>query len=181
MLVGGRSSRMGRDKALLPVGGTPLAARTAARVEAAAGRVTLVGDPERYAGLGYPVLADRFPGEGPLGAIVTALGDTAAEWNLVVACDMPGLTSDLLQQLLQYAEANQLKITVAQGIAGIPEPLCAVYHRSAAEPLARAFAGGTRKVTAAFEGIPVGVYPVAEMGLLGNLNTPQDWADYGAD
>ncbi len=81
---------MGRDKAYLPVSGGILVTRVAGAVEAAAGNVALVGDPERYADLGYPVVADRYPGQGPLGGILTALGEKAAEWNLIVACDMPG-------------------------------------------------------------------------------------------
>ena len=74
--MGGRSSRMGRDKALLPFRGGALAQSVARAVSATAGSVTLVGDPERYGGLGYAVIADIYPGEGPLGGILTALGNT---------------------------------------------------------------------------------------------------------
>src|SRR5262249_36178629 len=133
-----------------------------------------------YAALGYPVLADRYPGEGPLGGILTALGAGSAEWNLIVACDMPGLTVDLLKQLLDTAQSKQLKILMAEGDGGKREPLCAVYHRSVLASLQGAFAGGTRKVTAAFGDIPVAVYPVSEMAHLANLNTPEDWAGYAA-
>lgn len=171
---------MGRDKAYLPVFGTTLGARTAGQVRIAAGRVTLVGDPERYAALGYPVVADRYPGEGPLGGIVTALQASEAEWNLIVACDMPGLTAEFLQLLLDAAESKAMKIMVSEGSAGRWEPLCAVYHRDTRESLERAFASGIRKVTAAFGELAVGVYRVAEMSQLRNLNTPEEWAGYVA-
>jgi molybdenum cofactor guanylyltransferase len=180
VLVGGRSSRMGRDKAFLPVHGESLAAVVARAVSAAAGSATLVGDPQLYGGLGYPVVADRYPGEGPLGGILTALRHTAAEWNLVVACDMPRVTFELLQDLLEAAERNSMKIIIPQGRDGLREPLCAVYHREAREGLAGAFATGIRKVTAAFDGIPVAAYPVAEVARFQNLNTPEDWAGYVA-
>ena len=172
---------MGRDKAYLPVSGSTLGARTAEQVRLAAGNVTLIGDPERYAALGYPVLADRYPGEGPLGGIITALAATEADWNLVVACDMPGLSAEFLQSLLDAAESKQLKIMVTEGQSGRCEPLCAVYHREAGETLEHAFAEGVRKVTSAFGELTVGVYRVAGMAQLRNLNTPEEWAGYVAE
>src|SRR6058998_1400393 len=92
VLVGGRSSRMGRDKACLPLQGRTLLEHVAAAVAAAAGSVTLVGSPERYQNLGFRVIADSLPGCGPLGGIHTALGASPADWNLIVACDMPGIS-----------------------------------------------------------------------------------------
>ncbi|MES1257997.1 MAG: NTP transferase domain-containing protein, partial [Acidobacteriota bacterium] len=81
ILVGGRSARMGSDKALLRIGGRPLALRIADAVAEVCGPVTLVGDPARYASLGLPVLADEFAGEGPLSGIEAALRGTRADWN----------------------------------------------------------------------------------------------------
>src|SRR5882672_6033560 len=96
VLTGGRSSRMGRDKALLPVagsgpaGGLSLVERTAELVRGAAGSVILIGMPERYAHLGLPVVADIVEDCGPMGGLLTALHVTHADSNLIVACDMPG-------------------------------------------------------------------------------------------
>ena len=171
---------MGRDKASLPLSGETLGARAARTVKAAAGRVALIGDPARHAVLGYEVVPDRFPGEGPLGGILTALQYTQAEWNLIVACDMPRLTEEFLKELLDAGERNGSSILLPETEAGQLEPLCAVYRRDALAPLERAFAGGIRKVTAAFAGIPAATYRVAEVGRFQNLNTPEDWERYAA-
>ena len=70
---------MGRDKALLPFDGSTLAGASPDRVSRAAGNVTLIGPPERYGALGYPVIAaDRVPNCGPLGGLYTALGMTGS-------------------------------------------------------------------------------------------------------
>ena len=90
VLVGGNSTRMGRDKAQLPLHGRTLVEHIAGAVAEAAGSVTLIGAPERYPDLGIRMLPDSRPGAGPLGGICTALASTDAEWNLIVACDMPG-------------------------------------------------------------------------------------------
>src|ERR1700733_7787412 len=78
ILVGGRSSRMGTDKARADSGGRALALRVADQAAAVCGTVSLVGDPAKYGDLGLPVIADRFPGQGPLAGIEAALGTTAS-------------------------------------------------------------------------------------------------------
>src|SRR5579884_2288918 len=100
VLVGGKSSRMGCDKAFLTWRGRPLAQHIAHMVETAAGSVTLIGDEARYSLLGYPVVADRLPGRGPIGGLATALSISEADWNLVAGCDMPLLDTDLLRRLI---------------------------------------------------------------------------------
>ncbi|MGO9260915.1 MAG: molybdenum cofactor guanylyltransferase [Bryobacteraceae bacterium] len=184
LLVGGRSSRMGSDKALLPFRGSLLGRSLAGFVERAAGGVVLVGNPQLAPLVGYPAIPDRYPGEGPLGGILTALGHTASDWNLLVACDMPGLSAEFLAGLLDAAARSDADALVPVGPGGRPEPLCAVYHRRALEPLGRAFARGVRKIVAALEedaqSAPLAVcrWPVAEAGVFQNVNTPEDWAPW---
>jgi molybdenum cofactor guanylyltransferase len=170
---------MGRDKALLPFHGAALAQVVARQVARAAGSAVLVGDPERYRGLGYPVIPDAFPGEGPLGGILTALRHTSAAWNLITACDMPGLDSKFLRALLEAAEINQAS-TVPMGPSGRPEPLCVAWRRDVLGHLEKAFAGGIRSVAGACEGLRMAVYAVTEVSHFQNVNTPEDWAAHAA-
>jgi len=169
---------MGSDKALLPFQGAPLARVPASLVERAAGGVVLVGNPELAAPIGYPAIPDRFPGEGPLGGILTALEHTGSDWNLVVACDMPRLSAEFLAGLLEAAARSDAGALLPVGPCGLPEPLCAVYHRRVRAPLGAAFARGERKITRALEraGIAVSLFPVAEASFFQNVNTPEDWA-----
>jgi molybdopterin-guanine dinucleotide biosynthesis protein A len=180
VLVGGRSSRMGRDKALLPFRGGALAQSVAQAVREATGAVTLVGDPARYAGLGYPVIPDLYPGEGPLGGILTALRNSSADWNLIAACDMPQLDPELLRGLLKTAAESGANALLPVGPDGRPEPLCALYHRRCLDPMGAAFAVGIRKVTAALETVRTVRLPMAEVSLFQNVNTPEEWAGHAA-
>lgn len=165
---------MGRDKARLPFRGGDLASAVATAVECAAGSVTLVGHGELRA------IPDRYPGEGPLGGIITALYHSSADWNLIVACDMPEASASFLAGLLAHAVQSQAHVLLPQGPDGLPQPLCAVYHRGALPLLEGHFQRGVRQVTAAFEGIPVKVLAVAELAHFQNVNTPQDWVAYVA-
>ena len=172
---------MGRDKARLPFRGGSLAEFVAATVKTAAGSVFLVGDPNLYSELGYPVIPDLYPGEGPLGGILSALTHTSADWNLVVACDMPGLSAEFLKEILDAADRSSDQAVVPAGPSGRPEPLCAAYHRSSQAALENAFQSGVRKVTAALAGIRTCRLAVGELALFQNVNTPEDWVDYGAE
>jgi molybdopterin-guanine dinucleotide biosynthesis protein A len=174
VLVGGLSTRMGRDKALLPVSGSTLVEQVARRVRRVAGTVTLVGPPERYRSLGFPVIADRVTGCGPLGGVYTALSSTSAQWNLVVACDMPEVSENLMEDLFRTAETAAADCVVPQTAQGL-DPLCAVYHRRCS---AAAKAAIDRKILKMHDFVSIlhGVaWPVSDHSLLANVNTPEDW------
>jgi molybdopterin-guanine dinucleotide biosynthesis protein A len=166
---------MGRDKATLPYRGATLAGVVAQAVEQAAGSAWLIGNPA----LGG--IADLFPGEGPLGGILTALHHNSAEFNLIVACDMPALSGDFLRALLDRAEAAECDVLLPVSPEGRPEPLCAVYRASARDAIQGRFDAGIRKVTAALEGIRVVHLEMTEIEQFQNVNTPEEWRAYAAE
>jgi len=166
---------MGRDKARLPYRGADLVSAVARAVAAAAGSVILVGHGE------LPGIPDLYPGEGPLGGILTALHHTSAEWNLVVACDMPEVSAAFLGKLLAKAKESAALVLLPRGPDGRPQPLCAAYRKCALEVMQDHFWGGARQVTGALAGIAVEPWDVAELSLFQNVNTPQDWAAYAAE
>ena len=165
---------MGRDKARLPFRSADLVTAVASAVASATGNVTLVGHP------GLPSIRDRYPGGGPLGGILTALDHTAADWNLIVACDMPEVSAAFLRELLARAIASPADVLLPYGPDGLPEPLCAVYRQGAGVVMSRHFAHGVRRVTEALAGLEVEPLVVAEVLHFQNVNTPEDWARYAA-
>jgi molybdopterin-guanine dinucleotide biosynthesis protein A len=155
VLVGGKSSRLGTDKALLDFEGKPLVTRVANVVRAAAGRVTIVGPLERYRHLGLRVIPDPVENFGPLAGLLAALEDSESAWNLVTACDMPYLDARFLSFLFEEAQAAVADILLPVDSEGNPEPLCAVYSLEARSTIRRRVEQGVHKITRAFEGLRV--------------------------
>jgi molybdopterin-guanine dinucleotide biosynthesis protein A len=168
---------MGRDKALLPLGNSTLVESVAGRVREAVGNATLIGSPERYQDFGFPVVADLVAGCGPLGGIYTALRTTDADWNLVVACDMPAVTSGLLRELLDAAERLGGDAVVPETPDGEIEPLCAVYHLRALPAVESAIHHKLLKMHDLVATIGAARWPVSDPSLFRNINTPQQFAE----
>ena len=172
VLAGGRSSRMGRDKAFLPLDGEPLAARGAELLGTVCQSVKLVGSRAHWV---LPVVPDEEPGSGPLGAVISALAQSGAEWNLVIACDMPALTRAFLEKLQARARAGSADCVVPRGSSGTLDPLCAAYRRSCEIPLRRAFGSGVRSLRDALRWLNCDTWEVADAAALRNVNTPEEW------
>jgi molybdenum cofactor guanylyltransferase len=177
VLTGGRSSRMGTDKALLPFGDGLLVDYMAAQVAGAAGSACLVGQPERYVHLEYPAIADLFPGIGPLGGIVTALSAARAEWNLIVACDMPALPKGALDRILEAARGSTAD-SVIPCVGSHLQPVCAAYRHSALAGLHRAIEDGVRALHKAVEYVQVQRLEFKHENWFQNLNTREEWSEF---
>ncbi len=151
VLAGGGSTRFGRDKALVEVGGTPMLERMTKLLQSVTKQVKIVAAPSKYAAFGAEIVEDRWPGEGPLGGIITALEDSSkspakSKWNLILSCDMPFLTQDWLAFLGERAAKSKAQVVFPHSGSG-PEPLCACWQTDAAAKLRSGFERGVRKVT----------------------------------
>ena len=188
VLAGGGSTRFGRDKALARIGDEALLARLCAVMRGVTPCVTIIGSREKYAAFGADCIADHWPGEGPLGGIITALHAAAGtnsgrEVNIVIGCDMPFLTSDWLTYLAQRAQASKAEVVTPKSAHGL-EPLCACWRASGVEKLQRAFESGTRKVTEAMKHLTMEVLDETHWKrfdsadrLFWNMNTPGDYEE----
>jgi len=184
VLAGGASKRMGQPKALLPYRGTTLVEHVAKIVAEAADSVApssviVIGDPDRLGHLGLKVVPDELPSYGPASGIYTALRVTTTDWNLVVACDMPAVTADLLRLLLLRAETAERNCVAATGPYGQPEPLCAVYHRRCLPALTRSIRDKRLRMRDFVKEIGAVWVPVDKLALA-NVNTPAEWAEFEA-
>jgi len=188
VLAGGGSTRFGRDKALAQIGGKPMVVRMCELLGRVSDSVTVVAAPEKYAGLGLQIVADRWPGEGPLGGIITALRKTAAEdptreWNIILSCDMPFLTADWMKFLAGRATKSEAQVVVPKSDYGL-EPLCACWKTNSAGVLQEAFEDGVRKVTEALKRVTTEVLDVRDWKrfdsagrLFWNMNTLADYEE----
>ncbi len=179
VLAGGQSRRMGRNKALLEIAGETLLVRTARLVFDVTGSTIVIGDPDLYIHCGFPVIGDRISGMGPLGGLLTALENTTAEWNLVVACDMPGLTANALRELLAAAENAGSRRCVVPVTNDLPQPLCALYHRDCLPVVGRAVAAGhlrMQDLVKQIDSVPAFGF---DPQVFENVNTWREWLAYG--
>ena len=118
ILAGGQSRRMGSDKAALLIQGEPILKRTARLVASITADVAIIGPPERAAlAPGVRILPDRWPQQGPLGGIATALQALPGEAVLVVGCDMPFLNAALLRYLIALAPEYDAVVVRVDGEA----------------------------------------------------------------
>jgi molybdopterin-guanine dinucleotide biosynthesis protein A len=180
VLTGGRSSRMGSDKALLSLGGQTLLQRTLKVAGAVTDHVRIVGRMDRYAAYGE-VVEDIYRDCGPLGGIHAALHATRTELNLILSVDMPLMSSDFLGWLVQKATMSDAMIVVPN-VVGRLQPLCAIYRRGVAEPAEQALRAGDYKIDRLFSRVPTRVLHEQEIIASGfspdmfrNINTPEDY------
>ena len=161
LLAGGRSTRMGRDKAWLEFEGKPLAGRTLRVLRSVCDEVLIAsGDGERLGELRLPQVADVVPDAGPLAGIVAGLEAASHELVAVLAVDMPYASADVFRLLGERRNGEDAVLPVtARGV----EPLHAIYSKAAALALRRAFEAGTRSVQEALR-----VLTTAEM-------TEEEW------
>lgn len=180
VVAGGRSLRMGRDKALLAWNGGTLLDHALSRLRAVTNDVRILCGPEpRYAQHGTPQLTDAYAESGPLVGIASGLRATAARLGLFLAVDLPHVPVELLRYLV--AEAADADAVVPISPAG-PEPLCAVYSRACLAPIEAMLARGDLKMTGFWPEVrvrtvaPEALAPFGDPGtLFANLNAPEDY------
>lgn len=181
ILAGGRARRFGgADKAALPIGPERIIDRELAALSGVADDIRIVaGDADRYADLGVRVIADAIPDAGPLGGIYTALLDARRDRVLVLACDLPFVTRELLSQIAAAGDERDDAV-IPRSRRGL-EPLCAWYHRRAAAMLRTRIESGALSVHTLKDVLhvrelgPEALAPYAGDEAFVNVNTPHDY------
>jgi molybdopterin-guanine dinucleotide biosynthesis protein A len=182
VLAGGKSSRMGQDKALLQLGGRTLLARALELARAVTARTWIVGGAAKFAVFG-PVVEDVYAGQGPLAGIQAALAITETDLNLMLAVDLPFLEPDWLRYLISQARQTAALVVTPRAAGGF-QPLCSVYRRSFAEVAECSLRHGRNKIDRLFTEVEIKVIEPEELAGKGfseemfrNVNTTQDWQE----
>jgi len=178
VLAGGRSTRMGADKAFVLLDGQTLLSRALDLARSATAEVRVVGDPAKFAAFA-PTVKDLFPNCGPLGGIHAALRSSRTDLNLILAVDLPFVSPKLLRYLIGRARSHPAAVTVPQADQRY-QPLCAIYRRAFLEHAEKSLQQGQYKIDAAFAAGHAQTITERELENAGfsskmfrNLNTPE--------
>ena len=181
ILAGGKSARMGTDKAFVLLDGRTLLARMLHLARQLTSNVLIIGDPAKFAPFA-PTIEDIFPGCGPLGGIHAALRSSRTDLNVILAVDVPFVSLALLDYLISRATSSNANVTLARAAGGF-QPLCAIYRRSFADAAENALLAGHCKIDTLFAPTTTQVIEEAELEASGfsprifrNLNTPEELA-----
>jgi len=180
ILAGGASRRLGRNKALLELGGRSLLAQARAKIHPLCREVIVVGDPGGTGQLwGTRHVADIYPGHGALGGIHAGLQAARTEYSLIVACDMPFLNRDLLWYMI--GEVDSYDVVIPR-LNGLTEPLHALYSRNCLGPIEGILARRGGRIISFFPQVRVRYIEQAEVDRFDpehhsifNINTAEDW------
>jgi molybdopterin-guanine dinucleotide biosynthesis protein A len=187
VLTGGKSSRMGTDKALLRLpDGETLLEHAVAVLSPVASEVRLIGSHEKYLNfaLASAIVEDIFPDRGPLGGIHAALMSTNTELNLILAVDTPAVSVALLEYLIARSEASDALVVVPE-VDGRRQPLCAVYRKDFYRLAQDSLQAGRNRVDGSFEAASTLIIREHELEAAGfsaslfrNLNTVEEWSNF---
>jgi len=147
ILAGGKNLRLGRNKALETLDGKSLIEHVIERVEPLSERILIVTSREKFdlpVSVKAEMLADLYPDKGPLGGIYTGLAASRSLYNIVVACDMPFLNTELLRYMLGLS--RDYDAVVPRLEEGMIEPLHAIYSRDCLDNMKKRLEGNELKV-----------------------------------
>ena len=185
ILVGGKSRRMGTDKAFLKVGGVPIFERVLSVFRQCFTRIVLVGDrAERFRPYGLPVLADTYPGSS-LGGLYTGLSQAETPYVFVSCCDLPYALAEIVRHLCSLrAGFDAVVVTTADGY----EPLFALYGKGCLPAMKDLLDSGRCCAYAYYPRVNVRFVPYHEIAGLDpdgqaflNVNTPEEFARTGGE
>lgn len=187
ILAGGKSSRMGTNKALLPVHGQPNIKRIrdelrnldAADSADTSRFIIVTNDPPLYEFLGEETVGDKYPGLGPLAGIQAGLQASPCSWNLVIACDMPLITAEAARYMLVQAADVDAVVPV---IGGQLHPLFAVYHKRCSDKIEDMLVSGQLRMIYLLDKLRVkqvteSDFPkhIDTQRVFYNMNRPEEW------
>jgi len=167
ILAGGKSSRMGNDKGLQELCGKPLISYAIQVLSGLCDSIVISSSSDAYKSFGYKVVPDQLPGIGPMGGIYSALKQSKTEKNLVLSCDLPFVTKELLSFILESSDGFDVAVPF-EGNQHY-EPLCGFYHISVLDIMGVYIQNGNYKLPDLFQEIRIN-----KLNINGELDFYQD-------
>jgi molybdopterin-guanine dinucleotide biosynthesis protein A len=183
ILAGGRSSRMGRDKALMLYNDKTIIERTVQELQKAVDDVIIVvNDKLKYHLPDVSEIPDVYPDLGPLSGMHAGLLQARHQAAFIISCDMPLFSARLAEYLLERSPGYDV---VVPRINNYWEPMCAVYSKACIDPIEKRLLSGSRKVMAFYADVRVLEIAQSEIEAIGrledlfyNMNTPEDYQSF---
>lgn len=181
ILAGGRSKRMGRDKAFLEIDGRPVIERIITRLQPLTDDLLIsTNSPEKYEQFGLRTVADIYPNKAALGGIFSVIKAASHDHVLIVACDMPFLNVDLLRYLINLAPTAEVIIPLIE--SAHPETLYAVYSKNCLPAIESRLLANRLRIVDFFDEVSLRYVERDEVAKFdphfysfANMNTPEDW------
>ena len=179
IMAGGDSSRMGIDKSMLPIKGKPLIKTICEQLRGSFDEILIsANEVDKFAFLGFEVVPDKVPEQGPLMGIASALEVSSNELNFVVACDIPKINMACVNRMLNKAIESQADIVIPAIGEEKYEPLFAIYRKTALESINKALSSGKRKIIDAFTLCTVKHIELDDTDWLVNINTIAEYKEF---
>jgi len=174
ILAGGKSTRMGRDKALLPIGGRPMIEGIIEQLRTVFSEVIIsAADDSKYSFKGVTVIPDEVADEGPFQGIICAMRRARFPVCLVISCDIPEVPVRLVRRMIALAHNADGAVPVRDGY---PEPMFAVYSKKLLPLMERSFAVGNRKLQNIYGDCALEFIPIVEP--IENINDEKRYQAY---
>lgn len=172
ILAGGKSSRMGTDKALIDVKGKKLIEYSIAVMKQICGHIIISASNPVYEKFGFPIVADSFQGIGPIAGLEACLRYSKTKINLVAPCDSPFLSINLFRETLKETAGYEAAVPILQD--GKVEPLAGYYSKEALPTIIQQIEKGDYKLQNLLKAMNTKYVSITNPAYLMNINTPRD-------
>ncbi|MEM1135056.1 MAG: molybdenum cofactor guanylyltransferase [Bacteroidota bacterium] len=173
ILCGGKSKRMEKEKGIISFEGMPFVLCIINALKPITNNIKLITGNNIYRQFGYPLKADIYPDKGPVGGIFTALSYSETDINLILSCDIPLITTEILKILLFQHEQTQSKITIAEGEKRA-HPLIGIYSKEVIPTFKACIQDNELKLFNAIKKCTFNTIKIEEAAALKNVNTVQE-------
>lgn len=171
ILAGGKSTRMGTDKGLMPFRGKPMIQHIINPMAKICERILVVSENSMYGMFGFELIKDEKPDYGPVMGILSGLRQSTTDRNLILSCDAPFVGFNLMKELVLKSDgANVVAACSSEGI----HPLIAVYDRDCISVFEQAVASGEHRMRTVLKKLNVEELVVKNENLVRNLNAKED-------